>query len=71
MKNQTEEENKILRRLLWQHHGCESISAALYGDDGELQCNVCGIDFKRDTAEKIEERFGQICLKKIMTRLSL
>jgi hypothetical protein len=31
------------RESLWLGHGCD----ALYGDDGEMQCPRCGIDFKR------------------------
>ncbi len=43
------------RTLLWQTHGHPF--AALYGDDGEMQCNAdgCGLDFVRDSLEKIEE----------------
>lgn len=48
-------DSERLRKLLWIRHGC-SISA-LYGDDGELQCGRCLIDFKRLTAEKIESIF--------------
>lgn len=43
---------KNLRRLLWLGHGC----TGLYGDDGEMQCGHCLIDFKRDTVEQIEKR---------------
>ena len=46
------EEEAVLRRLLWLHHGCPTIS--LYGDDGEMQCSKCGIDFKRMGAKDIE-----------------
>ncbi len=46
-----------LRKLLWIRHGC---SIGLYGDDGELQCNECGIDFLRYSPEEIEDRFLQI-----------
>lgn len=49
------DENKKLRELLWLRHGC-SISA-LYGDDGEMQCGACLIDFKRASAEDIERGF--------------
>jgi len=49
------EENKILRRLLWQNHGCPV--NALYGDDGEMQCHACVIDFLRMPAERIEQVF--------------
>lgn len=48
-------ENEKLRRLLWLRHGC-SISD-LYGDDGEMQCSKCGIDFKRMSVEVIEQKF--------------
>lgn len=40
-----------LRKLLWLRHGCEV--SALYGDDGEMQCSSCGIDFKRTCPEAI------------------
>ena len=53
-----ETENKILRRLLWIRHGCPF--SALYGDDGEMQCGKCVIDFKRTSAELIEKRFMKI-----------
>jgi len=32
-----------LRELLWLRHGC----VGLYGDDGEMQCGACLLDFKR------------------------
>lgn len=34
-----------VRELLWVNHGCAV--TALYGDDGERQCHVCKVDFKR------------------------
>jgi hypothetical protein len=37
------------RRLLWLRHG----HRGLYGDDGEMQCNECGVDFKRDSIEAV------------------
>jgi len=46
-----EEERYRLRFLLWLRHGCEI--TALYGDDGEMSCGKCGIDFKRFTVEQI------------------
>ncbi len=46
-----EKENKDLRELLWIRHGCSIFH--LYGDDGEMQCHHCQIDFKRDSVEKI------------------
>jgi len=53
-----EAENRLLREMLWLRHGCPF--PALYHDDGEMQCNVCMIDFKRDSAESIRERFHKI-----------
>jgi len=47
-----EEDNTILRKLLWINHGCDR--SALYGDDGEMQCNKCMIDFKRMSAKEIQ-----------------
>lgn len=45
-------ENIQLRALLWSTHPCP----AKYGDDGELQCSACMIDFRRDSVNSIEER---------------
>ena len=47
------EENEKLRMLLWLRHGCDG----LYGDDGEMQCSKCMIDFKRDRADDIERKW--------------
>ncbi len=43
-----------LRRTLWLNHGHQG----LYGDDGEMQCNMggCMIDFKRLPWKEILER---------------
>jgi hypothetical protein len=49
----TDNESK-LRELLWLHHGCPV--HILYGDDGEMQCGNCMIDFKRDDGNQIEEK---------------
>ena len=43
----------VMRRLLWLHHG----HVGLYGDDGEMQCGTCLIDFKRSTPTEIEAAF--------------
>lgn len=53
----------ILRRLLWVRHGCPF--AALYKDDGEMQCVACGIDFSRDSAEAIEARFIKLGFERL------
>lgn len=65
-----ERENKELRRLLWMNHGhiCElsperphsqpqrtGTYRMLYGDDGEMQCASCMVDFKRLTPREIAQ----------------
>lgn len=52
-----------LRKLLWLRHGC----TGLYGDDGEMQCGTCMIDFKRMSSKDIETRFLEIGLAKLST----
>lgn len=44
-----------LRQEWWTGHGCPF--AALYGDDGEMQCNAatCRKDFKRDSIESLRQ----------------
>jgi len=37
------------RETLWLRHGHEG----LYGDDGEMQCGICLVDFKRATSQEI------------------
>jgi hypothetical protein len=49
-----EESDRLLRQLLWARHGSEHV---LYGDDGEMQCSSCCIDFKRNSAAEIDETF--------------
>lgn len=46
-------EERLLRELLWLNHG----HVSLYGDDGEMQCGECGIDFKRLPATEIQAAF--------------
>lgn len=47
--------NREIRKLLWLRHGCPI--QALYGDDGEMQCSICLVDFLRDSVEDIESKF--------------
>jgi hypothetical protein len=56
-------EELILRRLLWLRHGCNP--AALYGDDGELQCHECMIDFLRMPARDIEAVFDEAGMQEV------
>lgn len=54
----------LLRKLLWIRHGCEF--SALYGDDGEMQCHRCRLDFRRMAPAEIEARWratGEAALK--------
>lgn len=57
------EQLRVARRLLWIRHGCPI--AALYGDDGEMQCRNCGIDFKRTEPGEIDRMFKQAGLARI------
>lgn len=45
------EEVAEVRKFFWLNHGCSI--AALYGDDGEMQCGNCKSDFKRDSIESL------------------
>jgi calcineurin-like phosphoesterase family protein len=57
-----EADNLRLRQLLWLRHNPEH-SNALYGDDGELQCSVCMIDFKRMSVSDIIKKLTENNLK--------
>ena len=48
-------ENMLLRKMLWLRHGCTIVG--LYGDDREMQCNHCMIDFKETSAEGIQQQW--------------
>lgn len=61
------DEIKALRYLLWSHH---AIGHMLYGDDGEMQCNTCLLDFKRDPIQKICNKFFDDDLKYVMEVLA-
>jgi hypothetical protein len=54
-------EELTLRRMLWLRHG-DRKDHYLYGDDGEMQCNTCRIDFMRMTVDEITDRFKEIAL---------
>lgn len=55
------------RKKLWLSHG----HSGLYGDDGEMQCGTCLIDFKRDSLQSIEDRVQQIAMASITTNEQL
>ncbi len=56
-------ENEVLRYLLWLNHGHFE---SLYGDDGELQCGKCRLDFKRDSIEIIKKRFDDMAFERLI-----
>jgi hypothetical protein len=69
------EDELILRRLLWRHHGCPS--EFLYGDDGEFQCShpkhrslnpFDAMDFRRDSVQLIEWKLMNDEGKRIVPR---
>lgn len=47
---------RLLRLEWWSNHGCPVGSR--YGDDGELSCGGCGLDFKRMPLEDLYVRVG-------------
>ena len=49
-----------IRRLLWLNHRCGQDQ--LYGDDGEMQCHLCGLDFLRHSEQRIVNTFNEIDL---------
>lgn len=58
-----QKDNTLLRKLLWVNHNCPFHGR--YGDDGEMQCHVCGVDFKRDAVSKIIADFERMGLKQL------
>jgi hypothetical protein len=53
---------RLARELLFETHPC----LGKYGDDGELQCGRCGIDFARDDITRI----GMIITAQNLRRLA-
>lgn len=52
-----------LRMLLAINHGCGCVQ--MYVDDGELQCPICHVDFKRDPVAMIQEKFNALAEKRM------
>lgn len=48
---------KQLRREWFLGHGCGF--HALYGDDGEMQCHACHVDFLREPLDELHEFVGR------------
>ena len=55
------ERELTLRRMLWLSHGCHG----LYGDDGEMQCPECRLDFRRDPVETIDRRITERGMRRL------
>ena len=55
------EQEKKLRELLFFAHGNKD--HYLYGDDGEMWCNTCMINFKADSVDAIETKTSAYYLK--------
>ena len=58
------------RQRLWLGHGHGL--GALYGDDGEMQCNhaYCMTDFKRLDLDIIEHRLRELALRRLSDAMS-
>ena len=65
-QSSTHDDIMLLRKLLWLRHGCSM--HFLYGDDGEMQCSRCLLDFKRTPVVDIQKRFEKINLQGIVTK---
>jgi hypothetical protein len=64
-------ENLILRKEYWMLH-CNMVGhdlSALYGDDGELQCSSCDLDFKRDDIYEIVHKLFLKMMDKIDVKM--
>lgn len=60
---QLRSDNRKLRYLLARQH--DSVKHMIYGDDGELQCNVCWIDFRRDPVVEIERKLYEAGMREL------
>lgn len=49
-------EELLLREMLWLTH--KNHGSYLYGDDGEMQCSKCMIDFLRDPVNEINRKLS-------------
>lgn len=54
---QLQKDNRTLRYLLARQH--DGPRHMIYGDDGELQCSACWIDFRLDTVDEIERKLHE------------
>ena len=61
-------DNRKLRYLLARQH--DSAKHMLYGDDGELQCSVCWIDFRRDPVVDIERKLYEAGMRELQRMIA-
>lgn len=66
-KQDSDRLEQAYRRHLWANHGCPV--AAMYGDDGRMDCNACLVDFKGLPLEELEGRLVIARLKHFAARL--
>jgi len=62
------DENKIFRRLLALAH--DRPGHLIYGDDGELQCSVCWVDFVRDSAQDIQRKLQESGMRELQRAIA-
>lgn len=62
------EENRILRYLLGRSH--DGPKHRIYGDDGELQCSACWIDFVRDSAQDIKRKLEESGMRELQRAIA-
>ena len=55
-----------IRQRVWLNHGSH-LNHGLYGDDGEMQCSQCGLDFKVIPFEQIPELEMRSAIKSLTT----
>lgn len=55
----------LLRHEWWLNHGCPI--SALYGDDGEMQCGRCLVDFGREALDKLHKHVHERRLAAMVT----
>ena len=63
-----EQENRLLRYMLARAH--DGAGHRIYGDDGELQCPVCWIDFVRDSAHEIQRKLEEAGMRELQKAIA-
>lgn len=58
------EDTLLLRREWWLTH-CIASNHVPYGDDGEMDCNTCMIDFRREPVREIIRRLHNRALEQL------